>query len=510
MAPREEETRGTGSGPGSGPANGPGSGPGKAGTGNILRKAGTGRVAGEWAARLLAPLATELLLLGGGLLLLVPLLLRVLAGNPLIPGAESYAHLHGLSQHAGAYDLFLTALSPLGDARILASVLLGLAAAYLFARLAKGLLRHEHERTIALLLFLVNPLFLSVFTAMTPMTLVVPLGLLAAVAAKEGRDRLLAVALPLTALLSPTAAAALAAALLLLTKRRRPTAVASLVALPAAAASMLFLSPVTFIPSVQVAEFGAVNGLSLVLAGLAVMEGVAAWDEREGRAAFLLFLAALAVSPLEQGFRVVAGFASSVLAAGLVARLARRKWSLRDAQPLVLLLVACLLLFLLLTHIGAITREPPTDKLVRTLAALPPDGGVVLSPPALSPFVEALAGHPALPREHECDSPSERCNDVERLYYTWRMDDAEPILAEYNITYLLITQEMRDGAVWNRDDEGLLFLLDHSERFKRVAADPQEELWKYTPPAGTGAAPAGTATGTTGPTADATGSGAAQ
>jgi len=55
------------------------------------------------------------------------------------------------------------------------------------------------------------------------------------------------------------------------------------------------------------------------------------------------------------------------------------------------------------------------------------------------------------------------------------------LLRSYNIRYIWITPEMRSGLVWNKDDEGLLFLLKNSETFKKVYSTYGYEIWEVLP-----------------------------
>ena len=52
------------------------------------------------------------------------------------------------------------------------------------------------------------------------------------------------------------------------------------------------------------------------------------------------------------------------------------------------------------------------------------------------------------------------------------------LLRKYSIDYIWITPEMKAGLVWNREGEGLLFLFENSETFKKVYSEEGYEIWK--------------------------------
>lgn len=423
-------------------------------------------------------LSLPVVVLVAACLLLVPLLLRVLAGNPLIPGPASYSHLRPIVP--SLYDLLF---APLGELALLASVLFGIAAALLFRSICERLFQRREDQGLALLLFLINPLFLSVFTSLSPYSLAIPIALLCILVVHHRRRFLTPLLVVLTAALSPLFAAVLLAFLFLLGGNRRVLFVSFLLAVPASllAGQWPGLLGIQMVGATTlVAEFGAPVGVSFLYVAFALFEGVARWNERRGRAAFLLFLILCCLTPFAEAARIAVSLLSVTLAARFLTRLTRRRWHLQHARGVTFLLAACLLLFLLLTHILLIASEQPTRDLVRTLAALPPDNSAVLAPPALGPIIEALTTHTALPGSCVgADAPG--CTDILRLYGTMRLPEAEQLLQGHGIEYLLITQEMRNGGVWNRDDEGLLFLLNHSGRFVKIASDPEEELWLYIP-----------------------------
>lgn len=400
------------------------------------------------------------------LLLFTPLAIRVLTQQPLLPAADSYKYLYGASLEP--YALLLRLLAPLGDARILLSLILGIISVVLFRRVAERLTSHD---TLAVLLFLLNPLFLSLFTSMTPLTLALPLGLLALDAVLARRFRLAALLLVFLGPVAPLLG--LGASLLFLFFLREWRH-----ALPGIIVGALFLSLFNLLGlwrphlNFPVAEFGAPFGLSLLLCFLSLIEAILRWNERRRQLTVLTILL-LVAAPV--GFLPFASVATLPLAASFLGRLRSRRWALPDAQPVVLLLIGCTLLFLTLTNILAVARQAPSSNLFTTLAALPPDEGKVLAPPSLAPIV-AATGHPVLEAETECEE--ERCRAVQRLFSSWRVTDADPVLRSLNVTYLLITEEQR-RTEWNRDDEGLLFVLPNSPRFTLLIEDEEEQLWRY-------------------------------
>ncbi|MDD5253515.1 MAG: hypothetical protein PHG05_00215 [Candidatus Nanoarchaeia archaeon] len=71
----------------------------------------------------------------------------------------------------------------------------------------------------------------------------------------------------------------------------------------------------------------------------------------------------------------------------------------------------------------------------------------------------------------------ERYKDSETLFNTRDLNAAMKLLDKYNVDYILFDQAIKE-TLWEGDEEGLLFLLKYSERFKKVYNDNGLEVWK--------------------------------
>jgi len=390
-------------------------------------------------------------LLGTALLLGAPILQRWLSGSPLLPAAESYTLLAHLD------------LSPVLALGL--SLLLGLLTSLLACELITGWTRSTRTRLFALFLFLLTPGFAATFTRLTPFALGLPLLLLLLKARRPFWKGLLAL---LFALVTPTLALLSLAALLLVT-RRRVLLPGLLVALP------LALLTGTFRFSEPFVSLGVVGGFSLLIVTLALIDAVRRWEQDEQQA--LLYFALLLLAFWNPAALLLASFASVPGAARTLSFLVRRRWRLIHARELTLLLLACSLLFLVVVHETSIAAQEPLKQTVATLEAAP--SGVLLAPARYAPIVRAFSK--AEPLVTDCQQQARLCKDVARLYRAKRLPAAAALLQQYNITSLLVTTAMRDGGVWRHDEDGLLFLLKHSDAFRLLAKHDGRELWGYSP-----------------------------
>ena len=73
----------------------------------------------------------------------------------------------------------------------------------------------------------------------------------------------------------------------------------------------------------------------------------------------------------------------------------------------------------------------------------------------------------------------QRYNDSMTLFNSRNLKNTMTILDKYNVTYIWIDNKMKTGQVWEKENQGLLFLLKNSEKFKRVYYLNKIEIWKY-------------------------------
>ena len=67
---------------------------------------------------------------------------------------------------------------------------------------------------------------------------------------------------------------------------------------------------------------------------------------------------------------------------------------------------------------------------------------------------------------------------AEALFYSRDIQYSSALFEQHNITVIIITDDMESGGVWTKDNEGLLFLLNNSEKFKRLRVDREIEIWQ--------------------------------
>lgn len=68
---------------------------------------------------------------------------------------------------------------------------------------------------------------------------------------------------------------------------------------------------------------------------------------------------------------------------------------------------------------------------------------------------------------------------MDELFQTRDLRKAQIILREFDVNYIWIDSEMRDGLIWTKEKQGLLFLFIDEDNFNKVYANNNVEIWEY-------------------------------
>lgn len=224
-------------------------------------------------------------------------------------------------------------------------------------------------------------------------------------------------------------------------------------------------------------DFGGMYGFSIFAFLLALVGAAIIWKHKKKYyGAYAIMIIFLISSFLFTKLLVFANLIVSALAGIALASLAQRKWELRFLRQAALLVLFCGLLFSSISHAVSLAEMQPSPTFFKALE-FPP--GTVLSHESYGFWVEA-AGHRAVidPLWKELANPQDQAWDVAAIFSSTDLMKTKQLLKKYGITHVLITPEMRHGLLWEREQQGLDFLVENSETFKRVESGSDIEAWQ--------------------------------
>jgi len=170
-----------------------------------------------------------------------------------------------------------------------------------------------------------------------------------------------------------------------------------------------------------------------------------------------------------------------VLAALGFLKIWTRKWQSNLVRNLTLLFLIVGLIFSCVSFFTEFSNVGPSDDLKDSLSYLNSQGGdVVLSHYNYGFWINSLAEKKNVVDGYFDYAPNvnERLSDVDHLFNTRSMDRVLEVIDTYEVDYILITKEMKEGLVWYRDSDGLLYLLKNNPKyFKKIYDKNEVEIW---------------------------------
>lgn len=448
------------------------------------------------------------------------LALRLIQHKPLLPAGESYYNLRmaeelkanpiaikdpvqNTSYQPNPYHyllvLMLLMFSP-EIVSILTPLALGLISAIIFFKLLTLLGVRYEDAAYSLIILAVTPAFITLFSGLYIYGFVLFISLLIIFLVIIGKKSKYTLALSSLLLLILALASftgflitiALSIVICFALKKRIVTVIIPII--PAALALfVLALSSIYPVALIGFQAFEFKNILSVLGADLGFdifliilfFIGFTLLLNRNEKSRFL-HLAVLAFL-IFSFFNVLArAYSSFIITAYCVAAIIyfyKRKWELDIIRTGTLILLLCSLVFSLTNQVNQLVGAQPDQNIQDALLSLQKlDAGIVLSAENTGFIVEFYSGKQALLDKNSFLNPGykETKQDVDQLFMTPRLREAEPVLQKYKIRYIFITPEMKD-ELWEGREEGLLLLVKNSESFVRKYDFREIEIWEYKP-----------------------------
>jgi hypothetical protein len=403
------------------------------------------------------------------LLVLVPLL-RLSTGSPIGESQETYAVLnaHLLDGSAHLYDVLVyLSYTSFGEVFTLFAIplLLGVATMLLSFVLIQKIPLTAKQKLYALGILISAPSFLHAFVGLSVYQLLLPLVLLIlvlydySVIASALTFLLLVINYPFVGFFS-----AIFIAWYFLSQKNKPyTAAVLLVTIAGLFLSELFALTThqfTLEANTLFSFFGANYGFSLfilLLGGYGILvHGKPTLYLQVLRSA--LILCSLFYEPI----RFITLAVLSIYAAFAFDDLLKRKWIHQTTGNFAIVLCLCILLFSSVVVLKEQVDMFPSashDAITTTLAASPLTR-TVLTDPIYAEFYRYkgldVVGNSYTKKGIEVS---------ENMFSAQTYPSIKPLFAEYQVTTVVIDTPMRYGRIWQRDDQGLLFLINNNEHF---------------------------------------------
>lgn len=447
------------------------------------------------------------------LALSVPHLLDYISGDPLMIGEEAHLHkrvseritdldftkdeliVDGRILYYSPYHFMLALvgymISPV-FASIILPLMLGMGTIIIFYLLLERFPLERVERFAALSIFIVSPAFIYVFSASTEHSLSLFLIMLSILLyLKGGIYQKFAFASFILACMNSMFNGILLLLVLTIyvikTKDNQKHIFFLLMLLLMLA---FFVHPPwtsTYPPMVEgltngiVSDLGAKIGFSVFIVVLCLLGIIWTWPEKKRITALYILLAALLIISYFTGSEKIIYMSPiiSIFAGAAVNRINKFRWRLDIMKNLTMLIIICGLLFSSISYIARLSGYGIDSGMHESLRTLEEDKGTVFSHYSNGFYIQDIAGLKTLTdsKMATIENIDEKLIDSHTLFFTRDLKEAKDIIGKYGIDYILIDEDMKN-KIWEKEGQGLLFLLGNTETFKRLETPPGSYIYE--------------------------------
>ncbi|MBW3018863.1 hypothetical protein KY329_01595 [Candidatus Woesearchaeota archaeon] len=224
-------------------------------------------------------------------------------------------------------------------------------------------------------------------------------------------------------------------------------------------------------------DLGGIYGISVFVVLLMVVAAAVLWSNKaKYYSIFALLVGMFGACFFYPELLIYANVFICGLAGFALSWLQKRKWQLAFLRDVSLLVLFCGLLFSAVAHTAAIAHSPPSDEFFDVLDI---PKGRVLTHPNYGFWLQSQ-GFTVIadPYVNSLPDAESRLESLDNIFKTNSLKDAKKILDHYEVDYVLLTDEMRQGLVWNDSDSGLAFLVSNPETFKIVRNADTVDIWR--------------------------------
>ena len=408
---------------------------------------------------------------------ILPLIIRASQGAPITPGTQSYQYLEYTEQGRvffEPYVLLLLFVSLFGVPWLLPFLLMMLFLALLYYYL-DDIVQSKIVLTFAFLFLLVSPT-ISVLATSHSSLLLSFVFVLCVFLSIEKYSVFAAIMLLLTIVSSPIVGILLALWIIVLSVRQHHFSMVVVASLFCILGIVWVVSSGAILFSFQQTqwffELGNIEGVSIFLMILAAYGLIAKFSKRPliMFGSCIMFGAIFFINELAFAATIVV----AIFAAYGMYDLLTNRWELELLQRSLHMLVICICLFLLIVTIKERVVQSPTEDFSHMMITLRNQQreGAVLSAPEYAPSIRYFSHRDAVL------APNADESILSKAFYSRNPSVVYGFLSSTNTVYILVTDEMRD-LYFTRSDEGILFLLENSGRFVKIAETQTTELWYF-------------------------------
>lgn len=231
----------------------------------------------------------------------------------------------------------------------------------------------------------------------------------------------------------------------------------------------------------SVTDLGGMIGFGVFNILLAAIGFLLTWKFKKQHYPLYLVIIFLFVSVKFLGTmtNIYLNFIFAYLGCLAVARLVNRKWDSDIIKYLTVFVLISGLLFSGLSFLDRIANSGPDRDVVDSLLWLKQNSNpddIVFSHQSKGFWIEFYSNRSVVADSYT--TSVETLNDTYNLFWSRNLENTKRLLKKYDVEFIWIDPDMKQGLVWSKEEQGLLFLFKNRETFEKVYDSAGVEIWK--------------------------------
>lgn len=372
-------------------------------------------------------------------------------------------------------------------------IIFGMLSVFFFSQLLKRII-NDDKRFMALFILIFSPFFIFSFTLNNPFSLILLLNILGLYLFSKGLNAASS-ACYLLLVFFGAFNFILSILVLVILAFHLKIKVLKTAVLPSIAfivyMAVLYAKGAVFYPELSfgvhnfISGVGSLKGMSIFAIILSVMGWVAYWRKTKNA---LVTLFALIMFSLfyNNAFSFVFPIISVLAGLGFLV-LINYSWETEYLKKFTIFIFVLGLMFSVISYEAGVREELPSKDIINGLEFLKgisSQTDVVLSHPSRGLWVEVFAQRTVIldSNKYGITDFDKKFNDMKIMFHTYELAKVKELLSQYSVKYIVVDSEMKEGIVWEKENQELLYLLTDKNTFTKVYSNSDIEIWEFSQP----------------------------
>jgi len=229
-------------------------------------------------------------------------------------------------------------------------------------------------------------------------------------------------------------------------------------------------------------EFGSLQGYTIMILGLAIIGIASWWMKNSERTTMILVTSSLfIISIVYPTIKLITLTLFAIYAGFAINYLIKREWRLEILKNITLLLIICSLIFSLVVFNITILKTVSYDKVIGAAQLTATDkGDTILSAENNGFIIQDIASRKTYSDglSYKYENYLNKSSLSDQIYYAKNLETLEKDLQDNSIKYIVIDSEMKQN-IWNNKEEGLMFFLINAKEFVKVYKNNEIQIYRY-------------------------------